>query len=100
MAQWINVLRNNSFLNPTRLPLLCRNSRAVALAEPGLTAGWLAGWPAGRRAGWLAGWLADEMRVNFKFLKFIVDRIFKLFAAFNTVTALSLSTVVLNSRDR
>ena len=80
MAQWINVLRNNSFVNPTRLPLLCRNSRAVALAEPGLTAGWL--------ASWLAGWLADEMRVNFKFLKFIVDRIFILFAAFNTVTAL------------
>ena len=43
MAQWINVLRNNSFVNPTRLPLLCRNSRAMALAEPGLTAGWLAG---------------------------------------------------------
>ena len=43
MAQWINVLRNNSFVNPTRLPLLCRNSTAVALAEPGLTAGWLAG---------------------------------------------------------
>ena len=56
MAQWINVFRNNSFVNPTRLPLLCRNSRAVALAEPGLT------------AGWQAGWLIDEMRVNFKFL--------------------------------
>ena len=42
MAQWINVFWNNSFVNPTRLPLLCRNSRAVALAEPGLTAGWLA----------------------------------------------------------
>ena len=42
MAQWINIFRNNSFVNPTRLPLLCRNSRAVALAEPGLTAGWLA----------------------------------------------------------
>ena len=55
MAQWINVFRNNSFVNPTRLPLLCRNSRAVALAEPGLTAGWLAGWLAG-----LAGWLADR----------------------------------------
>ena len=51
MAQWINVLRNNSFVNPTRLPLLCRNSRAVALAEPGLTADWLAGWLAGRLAG-------------------------------------------------
>ena len=42
MAQWINIFRNNSFVNPTRLPLLCRNSRAVALVEPGLTAGWLA----------------------------------------------------------
>ena len=51
MAQWINVFRNNSFVNPTQLPLLCRNSRAVALAEPGLTAGWLAGW----LAGWPAG---------------------------------------------
>ena len=43
MAQWINVLWNNSFVNPMRLPLLSRNSRAVALAEPSLTAGWLAG---------------------------------------------------------
>ena len=42
MAQWINVFQNNSFVNQTRLPLLCRNSRAVALAEPGLMAGWLA----------------------------------------------------------
>ena len=64
MAQLINAFQNNSFVNPTRLPLLCRNSRAVALAEPGLM------------AGWLAGWLVDEMPVNFKFLKFIIDRIF------------------------
>ena len=49
MAQWINVFQNNSFVNPTRLPLLCRNSRAVALAEPGLTAGWQAGWLADRQ---------------------------------------------------
>ena len=63
MAQWINVLRNNSFINPTRLPLLCRNSKAVELVEPGLT------------AGWLAGWLIDEIWVNFKSLKFILDRI-------------------------
>ena len=41
MAQWINILQNNNFVNPTRLPLLCRNSRAVALAEPGFMAGWL-----------------------------------------------------------
>ena len=72
MAQWINVFRNNSFVNLTRLPLLCRNSRAVALAEPDLT----------------AGWLIDEIRVNFKFLKFMIDRIFILFAVFNNVTAL------------
>ena len=36
----------------------------------------------------MAGWLADEIRINFKFLKFAVDRIFKLFAAFDTVSAL------------
>ena len=61
MVQWISIFRNNSFVNPTRLPLLCRNSRAVALAEPGLT------------AGWQAGWRIDEIRVNFEFLKFIID---------------------------
>ena len=43
MVQWINIFRNNSFVNPMRLPLLCRNYRPVALAEPGLTADWLAG---------------------------------------------------------
>ena len=52
MVQWINVFQNNSFINPTRLPLLCRNSRAIALAESGLMAGWL--------AGWLVDWLADR----------------------------------------
>ena len=41
MAQWINVFWNNSFVNLTQLPLLCRNSRAVALAQPDLMAGWL-----------------------------------------------------------
>ena len=56
MAQWINVLRNNSFVNPTQLPLLCRNFRAVAQAEPSLTAGWL--------AGWLAGWPADRQNAG------------------------------------
>ena len=72
MVQWINVLLNNSFVNLTRLTLLYRNSRAVALAEPGLT----------------ADWLADKMRANFKFLKFVVNRIFELFAAFNTIRAI------------
>ena len=41
MVQRINVFRNNSFVNPKWLPLLCRNSRVVALVQPGLTAGWL-----------------------------------------------------------
>ena len=36
----------------------------------------------GLTAGRLAGWQADKMQVNFKFLKFIVDQIFKLFAVF------------------
>ena len=47
MAQWINILWNNNFVNPMRLPLLCRNYRAVALAKLGL----------------MAGWPADEMQV-------------------------------------
>ena len=42
MAQWMNVLWNNSFVNPMWLPLLFRNSRAVALAQPGLMSGLLA----------------------------------------------------------
>ena len=82
MVQWINVLRNNSFVNPMQLPLLCKNSRAVALVEPGFT----------------AGWLADEMQVNFKFLKFIVDQMFKLFAEFNTVTALLAFKLVFSAK--
>ena len=48
MVQWINVLWNNSFVNLTRLPL-CEKTRALAIVELGLT----------------AGWLADEMQVNF-----------------------------------
>ena len=62
MAQWVNRLRNNIFVNPPPLPLLCESSGALHLAQPGLTAGWqagrLAGWQAGRLAGWQAGRLA------------------------------------------
>ena len=50
MAQWVNRLRNNIFVNPPPLPSLWEISGAVHLAQPGLTAG--------RLAGWLAGWLA------------------------------------------
>ena len=38
MAQWVNRLRNNIFVNPP-LPLLCEISGALHLAQPGLTAG-------------------------------------------------------------
>ena len=61
MAQWVNHLRNNIFINAPPLPLLCEISGALHLAQPGLTAG--------RQAGWLAGWLADEIQVNFKIFK-------------------------------
>ena len=43
MALWINFHRNNSFVNPTRLPLLFEKTGALAIVEPGLTAGRLAG---------------------------------------------------------
>ena len=36
-------LRNNNFVNPTRLPLLCEKTGALAIVEPGLTAGRQAG---------------------------------------------------------
>ena len=70
MAQWVNRLRNNIFVNPPPLPLLCEISGALHLAQPGLTAGWqagrLAGWQAGRLAGWQA---ADEIQMNFEIFK-------------------------------
>ena len=43
MAQWVNRLRNNIFVNTPPLPLSCEISGALYLAQPGLTAGWLAG---------------------------------------------------------
>ena len=42
MVQWINFLWNNSFVNPTQLPLLCEKTGALAIVEPGLMAGRLA----------------------------------------------------------
>ena len=44
MAQWVNRLWNNIFVNPPPLPLSCEIAGALHLAEPGLTVGWLAGW--------------------------------------------------------
>ena len=61
MAQRVNCLRNNIFINAPPLPLLCEISGALHLAQPDLTAG--------RQAGWLASWLADEIQVNFEIFK-------------------------------
>ena len=61
MAQWVNRLWNNIFINPPPLPLLCEISGPLHLAQPGLTAGWL--------ADWLTGWQADEIQVNFEIFK-------------------------------
>ena len=47
MAQWINILWNNSFGNPMQLPLLREKTGALGIVKPGLTAGKLAGRYAG-----------------------------------------------------
>ena len=66
MAQWVNHLRNNIFVNPPPLHLLCEILGALHLAQPGLTAGWQAGRQAGRQAK-----LADEIQVNFGIFKIV-----------------------------
>ena len=48
-----NCLRNDIFVNPPPLPLLCEISGALHLAQPDLT----------------AGRLADEIQVNFEIFK-------------------------------
>ena len=53
MAQWVNRLRNNIFVNAPPLPLLCEISGALHLAQPGPT----------------AGRLADKIQVNFEIFK-------------------------------
>ena len=53
MAQWVNRLQNNIFVNPPPLPLLCEISGALHLAQPGLT----------------AGRPSDKIQVNFEIFK-------------------------------
>ena len=62
MAQWVNHLRNNIFVNLPPLPLLCEIFGALHLAQPGLT------------AGRQAGRQADKIQVNFEFSKLAVGR--------------------------
>ena len=57
MAQWVNRLWNNIFVNAPPLPLLCEIFGALHLAQPDLT------------AGRQAGRLADKMQVNFEIFK-------------------------------
>ena len=51
MAQWVNRLRNNIFVNLPPLPLSCEISEALHLAQPG------------------HGRQADEIQVNFEIFK-------------------------------
>ena len=62
MAQWVNCLRNNIFINPPPLPLLCEISGPLHLAQLGFT------------AGRQAGRQADEIQVNLKISKLVVGR--------------------------
>ena len=39
MAQWVNYLWSNIFVNPLLSPLLCEISKALHLVQPGLMAG-------------------------------------------------------------
>ena len=54
MMQWVNCLRNNIFVNPPPLSLLCEISGVLHLPQQGLTAG--------RQ-------LADKIQVNFEIFK-------------------------------
>ena len=82
MAQWKNLNRYSSFVNPPRLPFFCEISGALLLALPGLTAGWQAGRLAGRQAG------CQTKSVSiYKILKFATDQNSYVFVAFSRYTA-------------
>ena len=74
MAQWLNYLRNNSFVNPPPLPLSCEISGALHLLQ-------LAGryWQANRQA--------DKIQVNLKISKLAVSQNIRVFILFNQGTA-------------
>ena len=78
MAQWINLNQNNSFIDRTRLPLLCEKSGAILLVLVGLTADRPAGRPAVR-----------PNTDRFENLKFSTDRTVRIFREFNEGTLLS-----------
>ena len=57
MAQWVNRLRNNIFVNPPPLPLSHEISGALHLVQPGVT------------AGRQAGRQADKIQADFEIFK-------------------------------
>ena len=69
MAQWVNHLRNNIFINPPPLPLSCEISGALHLAQPGLT----------------AGWQADEIQADFEIFKIGCRLKYSSFASFKKI---------------
>ena len=70
MVQWVNRLRNNTFVNLPLLPLLCEISGVLHLVQPGL----------------MAGRQPDEIQVNFKISKLAVDGNIRLVGLFNQDT--------------
>ena len=81
MAQWINLHRNNSFVNWTRLSLFCEIFGAVYLALVGL----------------MAGRLADEIQVNFEIFKNCYRSKYLTFCWYSVITAKACCKVVSRS---
>ena len=78
MAQWVNRLWNNIFVNPPPLPLSCEISGSPTSSATGSY---------GRQAGWLAGRLADEIQADFEIFKIGCRLKYSSFALFNEDTA-------------
>ena len=55
MAQWMNLHKNNGFINWMQLPLLCEKSGAILLVLVGI----------------MAGQQSDKILVDFEFLKIL-----------------------------
>ena len=78
MVQWMNLHRNNSFVNQTRSPLLCEKSGAILLVLVGLMAG--------RQSGRQASSQTKYWHIS-NFLKLSADHI-RIFTGFNEATVL------------
>ena len=63
MTQWINLHRNNIFVNRMQLPLLCEKSGAILVVLVGLM------------AGQQSGKQSDEILVDLNFFKILYNHI-------------------------